>query len=71
MMESTYARNGIQDRMPPSAESRPRGQIHQALWQQMVTADTPESYCRSWLALQCGMISGVSTGVVMSEDVCG
>jgi multidrug resistance efflux pump len=67
MMESTYAGNGIQDRLPPSAESRPRGQMHQALWQQMVTADTPESYCRSWLALQCGMIAGVSTGVVLSK----
>jgi multidrug resistance efflux pump len=39
--------------------------MYQALWQQMVTADTPESYCQSWLALQCGLISGVSTGVVM------
>src|SRR5215475_10190936 len=65
MLESTYARNGIQDRIPPGAESRSRGQIHQALWRQLVTAETPESYCQSWLALQCGLISGVSTGVVM------
>ena len=67
MMESTYARNDIQDRIPPGAGAHPRGQMHQALWQQLVTADTPESYCQSWLALQCGLISGVSTGVVMSK----
>jgi hypothetical protein len=41
--------------------------MHQALWQQMVRADTPERYCQSWLALQCGLISGVSTGVVMLQ----
>jgi hypothetical protein len=64
-MESTYARGGIQDRIPPGAESRPRGPMHQALWQQLVTAETPESYCQSWLALQCDLISGVSAGVVM------
>jgi hypothetical protein len=65
MMESTYARGGIQDRISPGAESRPRGQMRQTLWQQFAAADTPESYCQSWLALQCGLISGVSTGVVM------
>ena len=67
MMESTYARGGIQDRFPPGAESRPRGQMPQTLWQQFAAADTPESYCQSWLALQCGLISGVSTGVVMLQ----
>ena len=65
MMESTYARGGIQDRIPPGEASRSRGHRHQALWQQFAAADTPESYCQSWLALQCGLISGVSTGVVM------
>src|SRR5262245_52389833 len=70
-MESTYARGGIQDRISPGEASRPRGQIYQALWQQFAAADTPESYCQSWLALQCSLIPGVSTGVVMlkmSED---
>ena len=70
-MESTYARGGIQDRIPPGAESRPRGQIQQALWQQLLTAETPERYCQSWLALQCGLISGVSTGVVMLKMSAG
>ena len=62
-MGSTSAR-GIQDRMPPERGPRPRGHMHQALWQQFVTAETPESYCQSWLALQCGLISEVATGVV-------
>ena len=66
-MESTYARGGIQDRIPPGAESRPRGQMQQALWRQLVTAETPERYCQSWLALQCGLIAGVATGVVMLQ----
>jgi hypothetical protein len=66
-MESTYARGGIQDRISPREESRSRGQMPQALWQRFAAADTPESYCQSWLALQCGMIAGVSTGVVMSK----
>jgi hypothetical protein len=41
--------------------------MQEALWQQFAAADTPEGYCRSWLALQCGLISGVSTGVVMLQ----
>ena len=66
-MESTYARGGIQDRISPGAESRHRGQMQPALWRQLVTAETPERYCQSWLALQCGLISGVTTGVVMLQ----
>jgi hypothetical protein len=66
-MESTYARGGIQDRLSPGAEAHPRGQMPQALWQQLVTAETPERYCQSWLALQCGLIAGVATGVVMFQ----
>ena len=66
-MESTYARGSIQDRVTPGAESRPRGQMPQALWRQLVTAETPERYCQSWLALQCGLIPGVATGVVMVQ----
>jgi multidrug resistance efflux pump len=64
-MESTYARGGIQDRIPPGEESRSSGQMHQALWRQFAAATEPESYCQSWLALQCSLISGVSMGVVM------
>jgi multidrug resistance efflux pump len=41
------------------------GHVEQTLWQQFTAAATPESYCQSWLALQCGMIPGVSTGVVV------
>src|SRR4029453_17478434 len=66
-MESTYARGDIQDRISPREESRSRGQMPQALWQRFAAADTPESYCQSWLALQCGIIAGVSTGLVMSK----
>jgi len=66
-MESTYARGGIQDYIPPGEESRSSGQMHQALWRQFAAAETPESYYQSWLALQCSLISGVSTGVVMLQ----
>ena len=44
---------------------QPGGNVEQTLWQQFTAAATPESYCQSWLALQCGMIPGVSTGVVV------
>ena len=70
-MESMYARGDIQDRISPGEASRSRGQMQQALWQRLQTAETPESYCQSWLALQCGMISGVSTGVVMLQMSAG
>jgi RND family efflux transporter MFP subunit len=43
----------------------------QALWRQLVTARTPESYCQSWLALQCRSLSGVATGVVMLKKSAG
>jgi hypothetical protein len=41
--------------------------MSQALWRQLVTAETPERYCQSWLALQCSLISGVATGAVMIQ----
>jgi RND family efflux transporter MFP subunit len=37
----------------------------QALWERFAKATTPETYCASWLALQCAMVKGVSAGVVL------
>jgi hypothetical protein len=45
--------------------------MDQALWQQFAAAKTPESYCQSWLALQCGMLSGIAAGVVMLKISAG
>ena len=36
-----------------------------ALWAQFAAAGTTETFCQSWLALQCRMISGVSGGLVL------
>jgi multidrug resistance efflux pump len=41
--------------------------MSQALWRQLVTAETPERYCQSWLALQCSLISEVTVGVVIQK----
>src|SRR5262245_9685045 len=37
----------------------------QRLWTTFAEAATVESYCQSWLALQCGMIGGVRAGMVI------
>lgn len=36
-----------------------------SLWTTFAEASTIEAFCRSWLALQCRMISGVQAGVVL------
>src|SRR5580765_3893971 len=37
----------------------------QRLWTTFGEAATVESFCQSWLALQCGMIGGVRSGMVI------
>ena len=37
----------------------------QTLWAQFAAAATVEAFCQSWLALQCGMIPGVSGALVL------
>ena len=35
-------------------------------WREFVAARTPEEFYRSWLALQCQMIPGVRSGLVVA-----
>ncbi len=39
--------------------------LDQALWKQFREADTPESFTRAWLALQCRFIGDATCGVVV------
>ncbi len=48
-------------RTDPSAAS----DTVRALWSEFAEAASAESFCRSWLALQCRMISGVSGGLLL------
>src|SRR4051794_7232462 len=38
---------------------------HDGLWRQFASAASLETYCTSWLALQCRTIDGVHAGVVL------
>jgi hypothetical protein len=35
------------------------------LWAEFAESETADAFCRSWLALQCRMIPGVSSGVLL------
>ncbi|HEV8640690.1 MAG TPA: HlyD family efflux transporter periplasmic adaptor subunit [Methylomirabilota bacterium] len=45
--------------------SRPTPDPERALWAEFAEASTVDVYCRSWLALQCRMIAGVSGGLLL------
>src|SRR5436309_358600 len=47
------------------AASRPRGDSDSALWAKFAEAATVQAFCRSWIALQCRMIAGVSGGLLL------
>src|SRR5262245_49403177 len=71
MVKSEPGKHSVEDRLPPGGAPRSVGHMDQALWQQFAAAKTPESYCQSWLALQCGMLSGIEAGVVMLKMSAG
>jgi len=37
----------------------------QDLWRQFAEAATPKSFCQSWLSLQCNMLKGVRSAMVL------
>ncbi|MGH9869008.1 MAG: HlyD family efflux transporter periplasmic adaptor subunit [Candidatus Polarisedimenticolia bacterium] len=39
--------------------------LNQALWRQLQEATSTESFCAAWLTLQCQMLGGASSGVVV------
>ena len=59
-------------RRPDTASPPARGPAgrtpseEQALWDAFAVAATPEAFYRSWLAIQCRMIPGVGSGVVVA-----
>ena len=40
------------------------GRIERALWTTFLKASTPETFCQSWLEIQCGMLGNVCRGMV-------
>ena len=48
-----------------SAAKRPASEQDSVAWAQFAQADNAESFCRSWLAIQCRTITGVSGGMVL------
>ncbi|HEX9741384.1 MAG TPA: HlyD family efflux transporter periplasmic adaptor subunit [Nitrospiraceae bacterium] len=51
----------------PGGMSARAGDQEQVLWADFAGASSVEAFCRSWLALQCRMISGVTGGIVLVE----
>src|SRR2546426_2635304 len=47
------------------AATRPKGDGDASLWAKFAEAATVQAFCRSWLALQCRMIAGVSGGLLL------
>src|SRR5262245_10207433 len=54
----------VRTSIPPSG-GNVSVETHDALWREFGSANSQESFCRTWLALQCLMIPGVSGGVVL------
>lgn len=61
----------IKARRDPSGEPQTRveaeklADLERGLWAEFAEASSVDGFCRSWLALQCRMIAGVSAGVVL------
>jgi multidrug resistance efflux pump len=51
-------------RREPVADAR-GSDPDRALWAEFAESETAEAFCRSWLALQCRMIVGVTSGVLL------
>jgi len=51
---------------PPDVADSQRAEVDLA-WRQFGAAATPEEYCRSWLALQCHIITDVNDAVVVLQ----
>ncbi len=49
----------------PSQREAADTAVDRALWAQFAEAASAEAFCRSWLALQCRMIEGVSGALVL------
>jgi hypothetical protein len=49
-----------------ASDDSARGDVELA-WRQFGAADTPETFCRNWLALQCHLIGAVNDAVVVLQ----
>lgn len=52
------------DRINVASQQR-ASELERQAWAQFAEADNSSSFCRSWLAIQCRMITGVSGGLVL------
>jgi len=43
-------------------------ETERALWAQFIDAGSTDSFCQSWLAIQCRMIHGVIGGLVLMRS---
>jgi biotin carboxyl carrier protein len=63
--ESTLSRGALpSDRANVASEQR-ASELERQAWAQFAEADGSSSFCRSWLAIQCRMITGVTGGLVL------
>jgi HlyD family secretion protein len=53
-------------RSSPSHLTEQDGAADEVLWREFATAATPEAFYRVWLAIQCRMVPGVGSGVVVA-----
>ena len=53
------------DPSTPEEPSNPAGKPTD--WDVFVASDTAEARCRTWLALICGQVAGVKTGIILIE----
>lgn len=49
----------------PGSEGGQASDKEGASWQQFAAAATPKAFCKSWLSLQCGMLSGIRCAMLL------
>lgn len=50
---------------PESSDIEPIVYVDRVLWLQLAEADSPEHFAKAWLTLQCSMLPGVTSAVVV------
>lgn len=58
---------GLSELRRSSDDATPRSGDVDLAWRQFAAADTPEAFCRNWLALQCHRIGAVNDAVVVLQ----
>jgi multidrug resistance efflux pump len=65
VIESSSYKGPERRKSTAAAASHAAASIEQALWREFFDAKTAQSFCQSWLNLQCGLIAKTVRGVVV------